>query len=140
MKKTKRVAFSWDQEFKPVIPEIEREILGWGERDNSVTNAELFLLCVAMGFATDTTRPVPPRKSDSVRLEALSLDSISMLKLVAMSNSENPEDLVDEDLLYDHIEGLAAGGLMLLADALQKEKNFKSWLLGKLLDFTRKLA
>ncbi len=137
MKKSKRVAFSWDQEYKPALTDIESEIMGWGEKDNTVSNGELFFLCVAMGFATGTTRPVPARKSDSVRFEAISLESISMLKVVAISNSENPEELIDEDLLFDRIEEYAAGGLMLLADAVQKEKNFKGWLLNKLVVFSK---
>ena len=137
MKKTKRVAFSWDEKYKPELPNIEREILGWGERDNTITNGELFLLCVAVGFSSDTTRPVPARKSDSVRLEALSLDEKAMLKIVAISNSDSADDLLDEDLLFDRIEEYAAGGLMLLVEAIQKEKNFKNWLRIKLLDFVK---
>jgi hypothetical protein len=137
MKKTKRVAFSWDQTYKSELPNIEREILGWGERDNTISNGELFFLCVALGFSSDTTRPVPPRKSDSVRLEALSLDERAMLKVVAMSNSDLADDLLDEDLLYDRIEEYAAGGLMILAEAIQKEKNFKKWLSIQLLDFVK---
>jgi hypothetical protein len=135
MKKTKRTAFTWDQEYKAEIPNIRREILGWGDKDNTITNGELFFLCVAMGFSNDTRRPVPARTSDSVRLEDLSADSESMLKIVAISDSETPEDLIDEDLLFDRIESFAAGGLMLLADAVQKEKNFKDWLLNQLLTF-----
>jgi hypothetical protein len=137
MKKTKRVAFTWDSVYKPEIPNIEREIQGWGEGVNAIKNGELFLLCVAIGFSTDTKRPVPARKSDSVRMDALSVESLSMLKMVAISNSESPEDLLDEDMLYDRVEEYAAGGLMLLADAVQKEKNFSDWLRNKLLDFVQ---
>jgi hypothetical protein len=137
MKKTKRTGFTWDQEYKSHIPDIEREISGWGERENTITNADLFMLCVAVGFATGTERPVPPRRTDSARLDAVGLESLAMLKVVAMAKSDNTEDLMDEDLLFDRIESYAAGGLMLLADAVAKNKNFKDWLRGKLLDFIR---
>lgn len=137
MKKTKRTGFTWDQEYKSHIPDIEREIIGWGERENTITNADLFILCVAVGFSTGTERPVPPRKTDSARLDAVGFESLAMLKVVAMAKSDNTEDLMDEDLLFDRIESYAAGGLMLLADAVAKNKNFKDWLRGKLVDFIK---
>ena len=137
MKKTKRTGFTWDQEHKSRIPDIEREIMGWGERENTITNAELFTLCVAVGFATGTERPVPPRRTDSARLDAVGLEALAMLKVVAMAHSDNTEDLMDEDLLYDRIESYAAGGLMLLGDAVAKNKNFKDWLRSQLVDFVK---
>lgn len=139
MRKTKRTGFTWDQDYKNRIPDIEREIAGWGERETSITNADLFLLCVAVGFATGTQRPVPPRKTDSARMDAVGLETLALLKVVAMANSDSTEDLLDEDLLFDRVESYAAGGLMLLADAVDKNKNFKDWLRGKLFDFGKEL-
>ena len=47
--KSKRTALSWDPEFKPVVKDLE-DYLERMTGANSVSNADLFMLCLAVGF------------------------------------------------------------------------------------------
>jgi hypothetical protein len=125
--KTKRTALSWDQEFKPVVKDLE-EYLKRMTGENSVTNTELFMLCLAVGFDMNKTRPVPPRKSDAVRISYLKEPHLAIMKSVALTHSQNHMILMNEDEIYDVVEQYAAGGLEILAVEMKNQINFPAYL------------
>ena len=137
MNKSRRQGFSWDQEYKPTVDILRSELKGWGHRGDDPSSAELFLLCLALGFSTGTLRDVPPRKTDGPRLDYFQPEQMALIKALALSEADNAELLIDEDRVYDIVERYAAGGLMLLAQASEAQPNFKEWLRGKLLEYSK---
>lgn len=125
--KTKRTALSWDQEFKPVVKDLE-EYLKRMTGENSVTNTELFMLCLAVGFEMNKTRPVPPKKSDAVRISYLKEPHLAVMRSVALTHSQNHMILMNEDQIYDVVEQYAAGGLEILAVEMKNQVNFPAYL------------
>jgi hypothetical protein len=126
LKKAKRVALSWDQDFKPRIQDLSdavQKITG-----DSPSNKSLFMICLGIGFTENVKRDVPPRKSDAVRLEFLKSEDVAVLKSVALAQTRDFEVLLDEDAVYDIVESFAAGGLEFLAKELDSQVNFQSWL------------
>ena len=121
--KTKRTALSWDQEFKPVVKDLQ-EYLERMTGANSVTNTELFMLCLAVGFEMNKTRPVPPKKSDAVRISYLKEPHLAIMKSVALTHSQDHMILMNEDQIYDVVEQYAAGGLEILAVEMKNQVNF----------------
>jgi hypothetical protein len=125
--KTKRTALSWDQEFKPVVKDLQ-EYLERMTGANSVTNTELFMLCLAVGFEMNKTRPVPPKKSDAVRISYLKEPHLAIMKSVALTHSQDHMILMNEDQIYDVVEQYAAGGLEILAVEMKNQVNFPAYL------------
>lgn len=137
MNRSKRQGFSWDQEFKPTVEHLRVDLKGWGNRGEDPSSAELFLLCLALGFSTGTLRDVPARKTDGPRIDYFQPEQMALIKAVALSEAEAADILIDEDRVYDIVERYAAGGLMLLTQARDSQPNFKDWLRGKLLEYSK---
>lgn len=131
--KSKRMGFTWDQEYKYAVEELKTSLKGFGELKIEPTNLEIFLLCLAFGHSTGTTRAVPPRKTDGPRFEVFGQEHWALVKSVALAESDSSSILLHEDEAFDIVEGFAAGGLMLLAQALASEANFQAWIQSELL-------
>lgn len=131
VKKTRRLALSWDQDFKPRLDDLEFHLKKNTEK-NRISNLDLFMLCLGIGFEAKQKRPVPPRKTDAVRLADIKEKTLSIWQAIAVADSGKPEILLDEDLVFDTIEQFAAGGLMILAVEMDNRPDFAGWLSGKL--------
>jgi len=140
IKRTHRVAMTWNQDLKdsalPDLKEHVDEIHG-----KNASSKQLFFLCMAMGIQRDFMGEVPPRKSDSVRLEYLDEKDFALLKTVALAYKKDISILLDEDAAYDIAERFASGGLAIFADEMKSQLNFRVWLItqlqGKLEEFSR---
>ncbi len=126
--KTKRTALSWDQEFKPIVRDLE-EYLERMTGASSISNTDLFMLCLAVGFEMKKIRPIPPRKSDAVRISYLKDAHLAIMKSVALSHTKDHMILLNEDLFYDIVEQYAAGGLEILAVEIKNQINFQAFLI-----------
>jgi hypothetical protein len=125
--KTKRTALSWDPEFKPRVKDLE-DYLSRTTGVNSVSNADLFMLCLAIGFDAGKMRDIPPRKSDAVRISYLKEHHLAIMKSVALAHSKDYTVLLDEDLVFDVVEKYAAGGLEILSVEMDNQIDFVSFL------------
>ncbi len=132
IKKTKRLALSWDQEFKqPTLDDLEYHLKKSTEK-NRISNLELFMLCLGIGFEAKQKRPTPPRKTDAVRLADIKEKTLAIWQAIAVSDTESPEVLLDEDEVFDIIEQYAAAGLMILSVEMKNQPDFAGWLSRKL--------
>ena len=131
IKRTRRVAMSWNQDLKDsALPDLKAHVdVLSGE---SVSSKQLFFLCMGMGIQRDFMGEVPPRKSDSVRLEYLDEKDFALLKTVALAHKRDFSILLDEDAAYDIAEQFASGGLQIFADEMKSQLNFPVWLIGQL--------
>jgi len=137
MKPTKRQGFTWDQEYKYFVDTISSELKGFSASGETPSSTEIFMLCLAFGFAAGVKREVPNRKTDGPRLSYIQPEQMALIKAVGLAEAETADALVDEDAIYDIAEQYASGGLMLLADAYKSNPNFRDWLRGKLVDYTQ---
>lgn len=130
VKKTTRTALSWDQELIDSVKDLRSYL----DRDSDKTssNWEIFFLCLAFGFKNKSKRSVPPRKSDSVRIEYLKPNQKMMFQSIALFDTDDYLVLMDEDAVYDIVEAYAAGGLKYLTDQMKTNPNFVKWLEGEL--------
>ena len=125
--KTKRVALSWDQEFKNSVKDLE-DYLARATGANSISNSDVFMLCLAIGFELKKVRPVPPRKSDAVRLQYLKEPQIALMRSIALTHEKDYTVLLNEDKVYDVVEQYAAGGLEVLAVEMKQQNDFVGYL------------
>jgi hypothetical protein len=125
--KSKRTALSWDPEFKPHVRDLE-EYLERMTGASGVSNTDLFMLCLAVGFEMNKAREVPPKKSDAVRISYLKENHLAIMKSVALSQTQDHMILMNEDKVYDIVEQFAAGGLEILTVQMQTQVNFETYL------------
>jgi hypothetical protein len=131
IKKTKRLGLSWDSDFQSHLGDLEFHLKKNTEK-NRISNLDLFMLCLGIGFEAKQKRPTPPRKTDAVRLADIKEKTLAIWQAIAVSDTGNPEVLLDEDLVFDIIEQYAAGGLMILSVEMENRPDFAGWLSGKL--------
>jgi len=137
MKPTKRQGFTWDQEYKNFVDTLRSELKGFSSSGDVPSSTEIFLLCLAVGFASGVKRDVPNRKTDGPRLSFIQPEQMALIKAVGLSEADEADSLIDEDAIYDTAEQYASGGLMLLTDAYKSNPNFRDWLRGKLVDYSQ---
>lgn len=132
MNRTKRLAFTWDQELKdPYVDLIKSALAGFGEK-SEVSSTELFLIFMTIGFEAGVRREVRASKSDAARLEYISETQKAVIKSVGLSQVESAETLLEEDEIYKIAEEFAAGGLWILAKEYDSQPDFVKWLKVKL--------
>ena len=131
IRRTRRVAMSWNQELKEsALPDLKAHVDVLN--GDSVSNKQLFFLCMGMGIQRNHMGQIPPRKSDSVRLEYLDEKDFALLKTIALAHKKNFSILLDEDAAYDIAEQYASGGLEIFADEMKGQLNFPVWLISQL--------
>jgi hypothetical protein len=131
IKKSRRLALSWDQEYKPNLDDL-KFWLDKNSEKNKVNNLDIFMLCLGIGLEAKEKRDVPQRKSDAVRLEYLKESTFALMKTIALFDSQDPLVLLDEDKIYDITEQYAAAGLKILTLEMKTQNDFPSWLRQKL--------
>lgn len=130
-KKTKRLGLSWDEDFKPRLEDLKFHLQKNTEK-NRISNLELFMICLGIGFDAKQKRPTPPRKTDAVRLADIKEKTLAIWQAIALAESRDPSVLLDEDSMFDIIEQYAAGGLMILSAEMDNQPDFAGWLSAKL--------
>ena len=137
LQKTRRTALTWDQEFKPKVKQLE-EYLERLTGAAGVSNTDLFMLCLAVGFKLRKIRPIPARKSDAVRISYLKESHLALMKSVALTHTGNYMVLLSEDEVFDIVEQYAAGGLELLSVEMENaNSDFSIYLLRLLLESSK---
>jgi hypothetical protein len=131
IKKSRRLALSWDQEYKPSLVDL-KFWLDKNSEKNKVNNLDMFMLCLGIGLESKEKRDIPPKKSDAVRLEYLKESTFALMKTIALFDSQDPLVLLDEDKIYDIAEQYAAAGLKILTLEMKTQNDFPSWLRQKL--------
>ena len=124
--KSKRVALSWNPEFKDRVPDLEAKLklINGGL---APTNLDTFMFCLGYGFANNVKSKIPPKASDAVRIEYLK-DEMAFLRLVAMYSTKREDVLLDVELVYDEAEMFAGGGLALLVHEMDTNHDFEGYV------------
>jgi len=139
VKRTKRLGLSWDEDFKPRLEDL-KFFLQKNTEKNRISNLDLFMICLGIGFDSKQKRPTPPRRTDAVRLADIKEKTLAIWQAIAISDSGDAAVLLDEDKLYDIIEQYAAGGLMILSSEMDNQPDFAGWLSAKLYKQSEQLS
>ncbi len=140
LKPTHRTGFTWDREFEGRRKDIEDQLIRMVGSKNSIGNKEVFMLCLAVGYHFQKTRPRPPRATDAVRMSAVNPHEFAVMKTIALAKTEDYRVLLDEDRMYDIVEEYAAGGLELLVTQMDSGIDFQNFLTKLLFEQIRKTA
>lgn len=130
---------SWDEDFKPRLDDLKFYLQKNTEK-NRISNLDLFMICLGIGFDAKQKRPTPPRKTDAVRLADIKEKTLAIWQAIALAETKDPAVLLDEDAMYDIIEQYAAGGLMILSAEMDSQLDFAGWLSAKLYKQSESIA
>jgi hypothetical protein len=126
---SRRTGLSWDQEAKDKIKDITHS---FSEAGVALSNRQLFLLCLGIGWKHKLNPGVPPRRTDSARLETLKDKDYALFNAIAMEDSGSFEVLQERDRVLDIVEGYAAGGLRKLAEMQDSSHDLVSELVSEM--------
>lgn len=124
---SKRTAFTWDPEYKDAVDDI-KDLLKPKDAPRP-GNPEIFMLCLSFGYHSRLLRPTPPRKSDSMRMNNLKEEQLTIMRMIALEEHGESDILLDDDKVFDIAEGYAAGGLMLLSKMIKDGGDFRAKLI-----------
>lgn len=117
---SRRQGLSWDKETKVRVSEIREDLKTAGY---PMSNKELFMLFLGIGWKHQLNPGVPPRTTDSARLSELTAQDFGLFNAIAMSHTESFEVLSSRDAVLDVVEGFAAGGLRKAAEILDNSQS-----------------
>jgi hypothetical protein len=126
--KSRRVALSWNQDFKNRLEDLESYLKKINGGLNP-TNLELFMFCLGYGFQNNVKSSLPPKKSDAVRIEFIK-EEINYMRLVALSSTGDESVLIDNEKIFDEAEKFAGGGLALLVREMDNNHDFLGYIIG----------
>lgn len=139
MIKTKRSALAWHPEYRDKIDEIRNSLVGFGANPGTPTSTELFLLFLSFGYNSGVRIELVGRINDGPRLEYINETQMALIKAVGLAESESADVLLEEDQVFTVVEEIAAGGQMLIYQAMKSERGFQDWLRTKLAEFMREM-
>lgn len=127
MKKTTRTVAAFDESQLAVILELRKAFAGDDKKE--ISNKELFMIALGVGFNSRNRLTNFKRSNTGVRIEYFERDSDALTMLaglqVAITNDAN--SLLQIEELYDLAEQYAGGGIAILANALETERDFNEW-------------
>jgi hypothetical protein len=125
MKKTTRTILAFDETQLEAIAKLKEAFSG--EEIKEISNKELFLICMAVGFSAKNKVDVLQKSNTGVRMEYFKPEDNVLFTSLQIAEHDNPESLLQIEQLYDLAECYAAGGVGILYEALETNKNFDEW-------------
>lgn len=139
MNKSKRSALAWHPDYRDKIDEIRNVLSGFGANPGTPTSTELFLLFLSFGYSSGVRKELVGRINDGPRLEYINEMQMALIKAVGLAESDLAEVLLDEDATFTVAEEFAAGGQMLIYQAMKSERGFPDWVRTKLSEFIKEV-
>lgn len=125
MKKTTRTFAAFDERQLAIISDLKKAFAGDDKKE--ISNKEIFMLGMAVGFSSKNKISDLKRSNTGVRIQYFQPDDNTLLAALQVHITDDPTALVLIEDLYDLAEQYAAGGIAILATALDTERNFNEW-------------
>ncbi len=127
MKKTTRTWAAFDENQLAVIAELRKAFAGDDKKE--ISNKELFMIGLGVGFNSRNKLTNFKRSNTGVRIEYFERDSdaLTMLASLQVAVTNDANSLLQIEELYDLAEQYAGGGIAILANALETERDFNEW-------------
>jgi|LakMenEpi03Aug12_release.lakeMendotaPanAssembly.Ray.scaffolds.fasta_scaffold502962_2 hypothetical protein len=128
MKKTTRTLLAFHEQQLDSVSKLKEAFAGAEMKE--ISNRELFLIGMAIGFASKNKIVDFKRSNTGVRMEYFKDEDNVLFAALQVCETGKPEALLDIESLYDLAEQYASGGIAILAEYLNSEKNFQEWFHG----------
>lgn len=125
MKKTTRTFAAFDERQLDSIAALKKAFAGDDKKE--ISNKELFMMGLGVGFNSKNKISDFKKSNTGVRIEYFKDEDNTLFAALQVATTDNSNSLLDIEDLYDQAEKYAAGGIAILANALQTERNFEEW-------------
>jgi hypothetical protein len=97
------------------------------ETDKDISNREFFLIACTYGFSKSNLNEYVRTKNQGVRMEYFNESDDALFLAIASATFGEDAELLDAEAIYDLAEQYASGGVILLNEAYNRERNFLDW-------------
>ena len=127
MKKTTRTVLAFDDRQLEYIRQLRKAFASIAGEQGELSNKEMFLIAMGVGFYAKTKVPDFKRSNTGPRIEYFNdLDNVLFASL-QIAETDDSKSLLEIEELYNLAEMYAAGGVSILWDHLQNERDFGFW-------------
>lgn len=123
MAESKKKYLDFSKEAQPYFDSLKEALRG-SEKPNA-TNAEIFILCMAYGFANGNRVELKSKSGTGPRIEFFSREQDLLMASVQLATTGNAANLGDTEERYLIAEEFAEGGAILLAQELRSQGDFQ---------------
>lgn len=125
MKKTTRTFAAFDERQLGVISDLRKAFAGDDKKE--ISNKELFMIGIGVGFSSNNRLSDFKKSNTGVRIEYFKPEENTLFAALQVAVTDDSGSLLKIEDLYDLAEQYAAGGVAILANALDMERNFNEW-------------
>ncbi len=125
MKKSTRTLLAFDENQLESIAKLRLAFAGDDKQD--ISNKALMMIALGIGFNAQNKLNDFKRSNTGVRMEFMNAEDNALFAAVQVHETKVSASLLDIEELYNLCEKYAAGGIALLAEALETERNFHDW-------------
>lgn len=128
MKKTTRTLLAFDERQLEAISKLRIAFAGDDKQD--ISNKDLLLIALGIGFNAKNKLSDFKRSNTGVRMEYFKAEDNAIFAGLQVYETNKAESLLEIEALYNLAEQYAAGGIALLTEALERERDFHEWFHG----------
>jgi hypothetical protein len=127
MKPTKRTFLAFDERQLKQIETLQESLTAMAQEAKVISNKDFFLIAMGVGFAAKNPLHDMKRSNNGVRIQYLLPDDNVLLASLQAAETNDPSSLLQIEELYDLAERYAAGGIAILWERHQSERDFAEW-------------
>jgi hypothetical protein len=140
MKPTKRTVLAFDERQTKQIEQLQETLTVIAQEAKVISNKDFFLIAMGVGFAAKNPINDVKRSNNGVRIQYLLPADNVLLASLQSAETGDPRSLLQIEDLYDLAERYAAGGVAILWDRHQSERDFGEWFASFLMKPLREAA
>jgi hypothetical protein len=127
MKPTKRTFLAFDERQLKQIETLQESFTVMAQEAKMISNKDFFLIAMGVGFAVKNQLHDMKRSNNGVRIQYLLPADNVLLAALQAAETNDPTSLLQIEELYDLAERYAAGGVAILWERHQTERDFPEW-------------
>ena len=130
MKKTARTVLAFDDRQVEYIRQLRKAFASIAGEQGELSNKELFLIAMGVGFYAKTKISDYKRSNTGPRIEYFNDQDNVLFASLQVVETDEAKSLLEIEELYNLAELYAAGGVSILWNHLQSERDFGFWFAG----------
>lgn len=130
MKKTTRTVLAFDDRQLDYIKQLRKAFASIAGEQGELSNKEMFLLAMGVGFYAKSKLSDFKRSNTGPRIEYFGDQDNVLFASLQVAETNDAKSLLEIEDLYNLAELYAGGGISILWNHLQNERDFGLWFAG----------
>lgn len=130
MKKTTRTLLAFDDGQVDYVRQLRKAFASVAGEQSDLSNKDMFLIAMGVGFYAKTKKTDFKRSNTGPRIEYFNEQDNVLFAALQVTETNEAKSLLEIEDLYNLAELYAAGGVSILWNHLQNERDFGFWFAG----------